>query len=299
MKAIAIVTSFIFCASMASAAIYGSDDRSEATGPLASAVAIQVAGHFIESNVDGSLRITGGQSLKRMGLCEGERFSAQTSIGLCTGFLLAPNLLVTAGHCASNAGVNSASEAYCEAFKWVFDYRLKSERAPDLARVAANRVYSCRRVIHAEVVETEAPVPLQSTDSRDFAVIELDRAVEGIEPLKLAPHSAKLGDEVFTIGHPWGMPAKHSGFAAIGTVLKHVAAAALDTQGGNSGGPVFNASGEVVGVLVGGYQFDTVKSGTCHKFVRCDERGQNCDRASSLFPFSEITKVEIVKPFLR
>ena len=40
-----------------------------------------------------------GVRSKKMRLCPEVRFSEQKVIGRCTGFLVAPNLLLTAGHC--------------------------------------------------------------------------------------------------------------------------------------------------------------------------------------------------------
>jgi hypothetical protein len=47
--------------------------------------------------------------------CEGERFVDQPSPGSCSGFLIAPDLLVTAGHC-------SLVQDFCSKFRWVFGF---------------------------------------------------------------------------------------------------------------------------------------------------------------------------------
>ena len=55
-----------------------------------------------------------------MGLCKSERFSDQPSAVSCSGFLVGPDLLVTAGHCIQ-------TQKDCDDVSWVFDYKVKSE----------------------------------------------------------------------------------------------------------------------------------------------------------------------------
>lgn len=55
-----------------------------------------------------------------MGLCHSERFSSQPSAVICSGFLVAPDLLVTAGHCIE-------TQDDCNKMSWVFDYKIKKE----------------------------------------------------------------------------------------------------------------------------------------------------------------------------
>jgi hypothetical protein len=47
-------------------------------------------------------------------LCDGERFEEQYSLPVCTGFLVAPDLMVTAGHCLNK--INYHNKA------WIFGY---------------------------------------------------------------------------------------------------------------------------------------------------------------------------------
>ncbi|OUR98611.1 hypothetical protein A9Q84_04130 [Halobacteriovorax marinus] len=169
-------------------------------------------------------------------LCKGEEFENQLAIGNCSGFLVGEKYLVTAGHCMT-------SESDCADSKWVFDY--KKGEVEDL-KMEASKVYSCKKILKQK---------LTSEDSMDYAIIELDRAVTDREPLKFRKDGKiGLGEGVFVIGSPSGLPLKIAGDSTVqsndhGTYFD----ADLDTFGGNSGSAVFNArTGEIEGILVRG-----------------------------------------------
>lgn len=169
-------------------------------------------------------------------LCEGEKFAKQLSIGNCSGFLVGDKYLVTAGHCMT-------SETDCSSAKWVFDF--KKGEVEDLS-IEASKVYSCKTILSQK---------LTNGDKMDYALIELDRVVEGKEPLKFRTEGKiGLGEGVFVIGSPSGLPLKISGDSTVQVNSNDVYFDAdLDTFGGNSGSAVFNArSGEVEGILVRG-----------------------------------------------
>ena len=169
-------------------------------------------------------------------LCEGEKFAKQLSIGNCSGFLVGDKYLVTAGHCMT-------SDNDCSGAKWVFDY--KKGEVEDLS-LEADKVYSCKTIVSQK---------LTSHDKMDYALIELDRVVEGREPLQFRKEGKiGLGEGLFVIGSPSGLPLKISGDSTVQANSNDVYFDAdLDTFGGNSGSAVFNArSGEVEGILVRG-----------------------------------------------
>lgn len=285
------------------AAIYGTDDRRDAfevpkAAKLAPAIAVSVPDIYFQANANSYSIVP--DPIKDFGLCSEERFQDQYSMGLCTGFLIAPRILVTAGHCQGNTGIDRLSNEYCAAFRWIFDYGLKNGQPYKYDAITANRVYKCVRSYRNEVLENY-PYDLGRVGQlTDFAVIELDRDVEGVEPLTLGASPMSDGGVVFTIGHPWGMPAKFSGDAKVGhSHFKVSFSSTLDTLRGNSGGPVFNERSEVVGILMGGHQMDDNEGNAqCVSINRCDDQAQNCTVKSQLFPFSEIQRIEAVLPYL-
>ncbi len=202
---------------------------------------------------------------REFGLCESERFHSQVVLPVCTGFLIAPDILVTAGHCIE-------SEDDCDNFKWVFGY------SEGMTSVNKDSVYGCKEVIKQKLEETKFTI-------RDYAVIRLDRKVKGRSPLKYRKAGRPVfGTDLYVIGHPSGLPMKISDGATVKgwnaeerkspleTLLKRrfYLQANLDTYQGNSGSPVFNQeTGKVEGILIEGaedFVFDEQQG--CHVSAR-------------------------------
>jgi S1-C subfamily serine protease len=206
----------------------------------------------------GKVVIKGEPYGKTYGLCETEAFWEQETAAFCSGFLVASDVIVTAGHC-----ITKASE--CASTAIIFDFAYK---APGLApkTVPENNVYRCKNIIHTE----------SSSAGADFAVIKLDRAVTDRRPVGLRRQgSPKVGDDIFVAGHPTGLPLKIAGGAKIrSTSPQAYFIANLDTYGGNSGSAVFNARTlEVEGVLVRGEQDFKWGPGRCMTSNVCPSTG--------------------------
>lgn len=226
--------------------IYGEDNRTDTINSksalfktLATSTAVQIAKRDLgkrstklEAPTLNDFISMGGNA----NLCEDEPFRNQVAAGNCSGFLVAPDLLVTAGHCYG------ADE--CETYDWVFDYKIA--HAGDLSvTVKEENTYSCEKIV--------AIARPTSPGQKDFAVIKLDRSVRGVTPLKVAEKTPGVGTEIVVIGYPSGLPQKITDGAEVRKKLPNGFKANLDTFRGNSGSAVFNAkSGEVVGILVNG-----------------------------------------------
>lgn len=181
-------------------------------------------------------------------ICEDERFVDQTSLGTCSGFLVGPKTLVTAGHCIAN-------ERECTDNKWVFGFK------EGTTELKSSQVYSCKKIISQRYV-------YDTKEVSDYAVIELDRAVEGYVPLKTRKFGrVSLDTKLVVIGHPMGLPMKATDGAVVSKMndierenkfksyklRSHYFTANLDSYGGNSGSPVFNEkNGQVEGILIQG-----------------------------------------------
>lgn len=223
--------------------IYGEDNRVdvfESTNAsfieLSKSTAAMINGSNLKTLLRGEVEIS-GTTLQGRGVCAKERFSKQISAANCSGFLVGPNKLVTAGHCIK-------TEADCKSYKWVFDYKV-DHADQGAVTVAKSSVYGCKKIISRS---------LDNMSKDDYAFIELDRKVEDRQPLKFRT-SGKVakGANLVVIGHPTGLPTKIADGAKVRSLQGKFFTANLDTYGGNSGSAVFNVdTEEVEGILVRG-----------------------------------------------
>ena len=259
--------------------IYGEDNRHETFEypdskfrELAKSVAGMVPSRKLipSLNGDGIYSFYKKTAEDAFNLCPDERFAEQHVLPNCTGFLIAPNKLVTAGHCIE-------SEFDCSTNKFVFDY------VEGTKKIKQDNVYSCKKIITRDLKSTWFKL-------RDYAVIELDRNVKERAPLKVRKRGRPLvGTELVLIGHPFMLPQKIADgakvkFANIVELLtpirtmvrkSHYFVANLDSYGGNSGSPVFNKkTGLVEGILVSGAEdFKQNEEDFCYSSARRSNSG--------------------------
>jgi hypothetical protein len=212
-----------------------------------------------------------GRTLNRnMNICRDERFSEQPILPDCTGFLIAPDLIATAGHCVEN-------EYQCQSFSWVFGFVEGVTRFPE------DDVYHCKEIVNRRF-------SLASFITRDFAIIRLDRPVVNREPLPLRLNGrVRVGEPLGVIGHPSGLPMKVADDASVRRARIGFFYTDLDTFQGNSGSPVFNMdTGLVEGILVEGeedYFFDSTSH--CYR-TRYFERSNRSNAAEKVFRINRI-----------
>ena len=223
-------------------------------------------------------------SLRDFGACEEERFSKQPTLGGCSGFLVGPRTIVTAGHCIQDQ--NDCNRNY-----FVFDYALNSKDQSETSfSFPKNSVYSCKKVL----VQKLGPA-----QGDDYSVVELDRPVEGRMPLQLRKEgSIETGESIFVIGHPTGLPSKYADGAKVRKRNEEIFFQAnLDTYGGNSGSAVFNSQTKLVeGILVAGetdyaYRLDLEKR--CLVSNRCSDndcRGEDVVKINSIPNLRELIR---------
>ncbi|SFE82394.1 trypsin-like peptidase domain-containing protein [Blastococcus tunisiensis] len=252
--------------------VYGVDDRRdlfEVTDPAvqrdADAVVALLRESHVRENGDGTCTIVAQRFADAEGLCAGERFGDQPVAAFCSGVLVAPDVVATAGHCLDDTTVGST--------RFVFGFRMATATSAP-GTVPSRDVYRGAALLGRAL----------TGDGADWALVRLDRAVtdHAVAPVRragrIADHQA-----VHVIGHPSGLPAK---FAPGATVRDNGPAdffvADLDTYGGNSGSPVYNAtSHEVEGLLVRG-ETDFVDTGGCRVSLVCPTsgcRGEDVTRA--------------------
>lgn len=203
--------------------------------------------------------------------CKGLRFRNQLTISSCTGFLVKKDILVTAGHCITKykQAIKNKSNQKCKNSIWAFDFKEENTNANSVS-IDKTNIKKCKRIISARY-----------DDNLDYAIIKLEASKEDSrKPLKLSfdHRDYAIGNRVMVIGHPSGLPMKVSEGARIHKTDLHSFVSNLDTFAGNSGSPIFNNYGEVIGILNSGetdYYFNNFLK--CYDVNRCERVGGKCN----------------------
>ena len=247
--------------------IYGQDDRQDAfafsdsawaASMLDCSVAI-VDRNDLEISDPGWIRFVSPNLKDANSLCEQERFWDQPTAARCSGVLIAPDLVLTAGHCIKD-------DRDCFYSRLVFGYAMQDSLS--LRPLATEQVYRCNQLL------------VQQYDSRvDYAVIRLDRPAPFIPAkLKRQTQAVESASKLLVAGYPSGLPLK---IAADGHVRDNrknsldYFVANTDTFRSSSGSGVFDQdTRELLGVLVRGesdFVYDGM-AGCCRMHV-CEEDG--------------------------
>lgn len=271
--------------------VYGSDDRMDIhqTTPewreRARAVGLVVERQFLSRTPDG-MALTTEPLTSSMGVCSDQTYANEPSVTAGTGFLVAPDLLVTAGHVVDGTGG-------CDELAIVFDFAYGSADGEiEEIRIARDEnVFFCKSVIAYR----------EEAEGADYAVVRLDRPVTGRTPLTLRTSGqVPEGTPLTIIGHPSGLPMKiAAGDSRVRKVEKEDGyfRSDLDSFAGNSGSPVFNSeTGVVEGILVRGaedYEFTGGRG--CAVISRCalgECLGEDATLIGEVLPFLGDTLVQ-------
>lgn len=263
--------------------IYGDDDRVdlyEVTDPRVLRLADSTVVLFSERDVSiDPSGTTANLHTSQYGasnqLCREEPFYDQPTAGFCSGSLVAPDIIMTAGHCVT-------SQYSCSTTKFIFGFAIHEEGVyPET--VPAGDVYGCKDLIARE----------QQYSGADWALIRLDRPVGNRKPLSVnRSGTISDGTPLFVIGHPAALPTKVAGGAKVrdSSPEGHFVAN-LDTYGGNSGSAVFNGyTGLIEGILVRG-EVDYVWQGNCRVSNVCPDDGCSGEDVTKISALSSLIPV--------
>lgn len=227
--------------------IFGEDDRKDVTDAVeyegyTRATAVMVNTRMIKN---GKIY---GYSLKellqkRFGdypIDPSVKFQDQPTCASCTGFLIAPDLLMTAGHCVE-------TEEDLKNNVWVFDYTKRLYHSPSgkYVNVPSTAIYRGKELIASKFGSVSTRV--------DYAIIRLDRETDR-EPYRFRTSgNVPFYSNVYMIGAPTGLPLKLADNAyVVSNSDPRYFKNSLDGFPGNSGGPVFNKYGFIEGIHVRG-----------------------------------------------
>lgn len=233
-------------------------------GELAQATALLLHKHRITLDQDGHFSVPVDPLVLNYPLCQEEKFLDQNILGHCSGVLVAPRVLLTAGHCIKE-------QKYCDDIYITFG---RNQEKAQTKRFSEKDLYTCKHILKTV-----------STPSNDYALIELDREVTQAKPVKIGRSNAlTVNDSVLSFSYPLGLPLKKDrGEIIRNDPMDHFIRVKVDTFSGSSGSPLFNSQKELVGILSTGsedFEDDMEElhrnfiSGTCVKVERCT--GNNC-----------------------
>tara|TARA_Y100001954_G_scaffold64474_1_gene70181 strand:- start:1107 stop:2954 length:1848 start_codon:yes stop_codon:yes gene_type:complete len=201
-------------------------------------------------------------------LCEGEPFRDQPRKALCTGILIAPDMVLTAGHCLKKNN-------QCKNLVWKFDYP-GPEASLNRPSEEEKKAYRCSHVIR--------PKNYYQNRRLDFAFVKLEEPVLERNPFSLEEAIQDIeirdGEGVFAIGNPSGFPLKvMKGEVTFKNEDGLFFKTNIDSYRGNSGAPIFTKKeSRLIGLLVSGerdFEFDSLKG--CYYSKRCLEGEEsNC-----------------------
>ena len=142
--------------------IYGQDDRLDIfesndnlMKELSLSTAVQILNRNLVETTPGQYTVK-AETLAESGMCKNERFANQPTAGNCSGFLVAGDKLVTAGHCIN-------SDFDCQGHYWVFDFANK-EKEEKTFTFNKDQVYRCSKIIERKK---------DSMTQADYAVVKL------------------------------------------------------------------------------------------------------------------------------
>ncbi|MGZ3748915.1 MAG: trypsin-like serine peptidase [Pseudobdellovibrionaceae bacterium] len=283
-KSVLLIAVFYFLSPIAIAkiqdkVIYGDDNRVEFfqvtrsdVREVADSTAAIIRNSSLTAKSAGTTTVKAESFQEFVGLCSTERFASEPSGAFCSAFLVGEDLVATAGHCVD--------ASRCPQVSFVFTYRMSEQnQAPE--EVNSSEIYRCKEVLERE-----------QTGAQDYALVRLERPVRGHRVLTLAKSSVNIGDSLFTVGHPSGIPTKVTDKGIVRSVKPEFFTANLDTYGGNSGSAVFNQDTlEVTGILVRGendFIYDSVNK--CSVSNRCSESGCRGEDVTQISYISEALK---------
>lgn len=211
-----------------------------------------------------------------------------THVTLCSGALVAPNLVLTARHCVSRAiTATPACDARGESHNGV---HLADDADPaTIAIYVGAHVHVDRDPVRAHAVRTLHPTGRVLCDA-DVAFLVLDRPLRDVTVLPIRLHgSVESGDRVLPIGFGGGVAnAIGNRVARVGSTVLTVGPAANAETGavlgprefevdeatcrGDSGGPAIDErTGEIVGVVSRGASCSAPGN---HVYTRVDAYSQ-------------------------
>jgi AraC-like DNA-binding protein/V8-like Glu-specific endopeptidase len=174
-------------------------------------------------------------------LCTSEPFYYQPVAAgfMATGVLVKEDVVATAAHFANATNVKKLC--------FIFGYVMSDPISP-VTRFPNENVYRGVEILHREY-DVDGP----GASGSDWALVRLDRKVEGLEIATLSFQNASYMQKIYSIGYPCGLPLKYAPGTVVKSDEKSCFVAEMDVFSGNGGSPVFSAETHaMVGIIYRG-----------------------------------------------
>jgi V8-like Glu-specific endopeptidase len=181
---------------------------------------------------------------------EGVKYLDQPIAAYCSGFLIAPDILVTAGHCIET--MEDAND-----FLWLFDYTMDNNYNPSTGylTVDLNNVYEVKEVMDAWLYDgyrSDDDLNMINVNY-DYSYLKLNRESDRKPYRFRTSGDVTWFTDMYTIGCPSGLPLKLTDNAfVVDNEPYEWFKTNIDGFPGNSGGPVFDELGWIEGIHVRG-----------------------------------------------
>jgi len=215
---------------------------------------------------------------KAFNLVDSEPFHHQpvAAMSMCTGFLVKEDVVATAAHFADRNNVTS--------LRFMFGYKMEEPYAR-IDKFFNQSIYKGVEIIGRKLIH--------DGKKSDWALVRLDRPVEGQTIAKLSKREIFSDQSIYVMGHPCGLPLKFAPGAKVRNVEETYFSAYLDIYSGNSGSPVFDSeTHEVIGMVVRGDNRDFRWTGSGFMSVlypnpEIHSEGPECTRVSEFIDIVE------------
>lgn len=204
---------------------------------------------------------------------------SELAVSTCSGFLVAPDLVITAGHCIDTP---DCTDKYA-----VFDFADQGPPPPGgQVHLTQDQVRQCEEVL-VDTFPGTADLPTEPKGGLDWALLRLEEPVDLSQrtPLALDRFSPiEADDTMLVMGYPNGLSLKAE-------VVEHRPGAALVVLAhaltGSSGSPTFNLetgkASQMLTVAGGGWVTQQPGPPACHDpCFECDGEGAGGDLTSML-----------------